>query len=418
MLTVGLLTMASTAAQGPVEVANTSSHGSIATRNNGPAAAITIKSADGEVTVVLTELERPGKLHQLWRDTHNARVLHRVDAHRLLLQRGGKDGPLAPATVNLLDTDTGKTRKLAECWWPDPIEVHDGRVLLLTSGRQSRRRLFSLSLETGATPQQIGDVKFSRMTAVSGNQVTAIEAENRGVWNIDLRRNTCKRLIELAPLTADVNIETSPNGQRIALGITRFNIGEIVVLDAGSGNVVRRWSDLPVRSDLFVPELPIAFVDDDVLASIETGQRRNTSVDHWRVTRSLTSGKELGRKRAKWSIMPGLGAERTHREELLDKPSAWPPTKGSVLSQLHSPPSWFTLSPDGKHAVVQLEDNGQAQLIGAGAPIELGAGTILDCRWLPAVGSCVTDHSSGQQRARYSAPPIKKPPIKQPAIRK
>jgi hypothetical protein len=394
---VGILTMACASAQ----------QAASAPLGNGPASAVSIKSTDGEVTVIVTPLDNSTAPRVVWRDERDVRVVARIDDHQLLLQRDGKVGTAEFGTLLLLDTRSGNARQIMQCTWRNPVDVHNDRLVLLDQVKTIGCPLVSIGLQPGAKPQQIGNTEFVRRSPAHGNQVIAIEAGYRGAWKIDLRRNKCERLFEPTPAAVDISCSRSPSGQRIALGIARYDGGEIVVLDASTGKVVRRWSELQIRSDRFVPELPVGFVDDDTIASIETGKPSKSGFEHWRVTRSLTSGKELTRKQSRWAIM-SMNNEGGLDLELLGLAPNWPAPQGSVLRQVRAKPSWSRLSKDKKFAVVQHAVGGDVELLGAGPRCVLDAGTVIDCSWLPALGSCTTDHQSDKPHTRYSGLPIKK----------
>lgn len=368
----------------------------------GPVAAASIKNADGTCTVIATSLHAASAPITVWRAKCKSRILARLDDGQLLLQLAAEAGSQEPGALHALNPKSGQTRELARCWWDQKVDIHNGRLVKFAATPERGYPLESVGLLPNAKPTRIGKAQFVWRSHAHGNQIIAVETDYRAVYRIDLRRNTCDKLFEPSQGACGITFDRSPGGQRIVLGIARYDGGEIVVLDAATGNVVRRWTKLQIRSDLFVPELPTGFVDDDVIAGIETGKRRKTRVEHFRVTRSISTGKELKRTLVAWDYSWRMDKERSRRDKLLGQPTAWTPQRAACLRQLREEPSLFVLSPDEKHAIVQRDQGGDIQLLGNGAPIVLGSGKLLDCRWLPAAGSCATDHSSGRPHTRYS----------------
>ncbi len=378
---------------------------------NGPLLCFVVAGdVDGEQIHRLAELEGDGPAREFWRPPANAEVLRRLDRQHLLVASYGSQYALL-----VLDVAAGGLRELAPGAPHGFVAVHGDDVLYLGDPRddvpyEKDDFLYASPWREPGERRRLCTAHIARVPIVNGNLVIAVGADERDVWAISTVREQGRRLWTAEPDRTQLRFALSPGGERLAIGaVDAHGMGELRVLDVGSGAVVAHWEQLPIQVSVIsssTPTLEVGWHDDQHVVCSETrGDRKGLSGSFVYVRRDITSGDvtdettytELGlshtapatggssRARHFQVIRPDMAGERAI-DYLVHVGSDGEMTTFAEREPRRDEP--FAISPDGAFAIACVNDNAGRRVLlfsaGNEAPRQLGTGLPHSFVWLPA----------------------------------
>jgi hypothetical protein len=248
------------------------------------------------------EPEREAKPAEFMRTRGFARVLHRFDRARILLDCHSVDGTFS-AKLFVMDLEGGSTRAVLpdrqtvfvaaegasvyflEVLRPDSIgyklkENEDKKDATVAESDLGRYKLRVFDLAAGTPSRSLLDATVRSVAAVRKEGLWAIvHGEPPSLWLIPRDAKDPRKVLDLDPswVPSLTTGSFSPGGTHLALGVCRpdafFRERDLVVVDVAKGIVTFERRGIPTQqpgSSSAIPSLHVSWVDEDRIRFTES----------------------------------------------------------------------------------------------------------------------------------------------------